>query len=37
VPTFPTAKYLFAERELAFWTERHKQDASLDKCGGGPK
>jgi glyoxylase-like metal-dependent hydrolase (beta-lactamase superfamily II) len=29
VPTFPKAKYLFADRELAFWTERHKQDASL--------
>src|SRR3954465_11644473 len=24
VPTFPNAKYLFADRELAFWTERHK-------------
>ena len=29
VPTFPKAKYLFADRELAFWTERHKADASL--------
>jgi glyoxylase-like metal-dependent hydrolase (beta-lactamase superfamily II) len=28
VPTFPNAKYLFADRELAFWTERHKEDAS---------
>jgi glyoxylase-like metal-dependent hydrolase (beta-lactamase superfamily II) len=25
VPTFPKAKYVFADRELAFWTERHKQ------------
>ncbi len=23
VPTFPRAKYLFADRELAHWTERH--------------
>ncbi len=28
VPTFPKAKYLFADRELAFWTERQKEDAS---------
>jgi glyoxylase-like metal-dependent hydrolase (beta-lactamase superfamily II) len=26
VPTFPRAQYLFAERELAFWTERQKQN-----------
>lgn len=26
VPTFPKAKYVFAERELAHWTERQKQD-----------
>jgi glyoxylase-like metal-dependent hydrolase (beta-lactamase superfamily II) len=26
VPTFPRAKYLFAERELAFWTERQKSN-----------
>lgn len=25
-PTFPNAKYLFADRELAFWTEKHRQD-----------
>jgi glyoxylase-like metal-dependent hydrolase (beta-lactamase superfamily II) len=25
VPTFPKAKYVFSGRELAFWTERHKQ------------
>jgi glyoxylase-like metal-dependent hydrolase (beta-lactamase superfamily II) len=30
VPTFPKAKYLFADRELAFWTERNKEDPS--KC-----
>jgi glyoxylase-like metal-dependent hydrolase (beta-lactamase superfamily II) len=24
VPTFPKARYLFAERELAFWSERNK-------------
>ncbi len=28
VPTFPKAKYVFAERELAHWTERQKQDPS---------
>jgi hypothetical protein len=28
VPTFPKAKYLFADRELAFWTEREKEDAT---------
>lgn len=27
VPTFPNARYLFAERELAHWTERHAADA----------
>lgn len=26
VPTFPKAKYVFADRELAFWTERHAKD-----------
>ena len=26
VPTFPKARYLFAERELAFWTEKEKGD-----------
>jgi glyoxylase-like metal-dependent hydrolase (beta-lactamase superfamily II) len=26
VPTFPKAKYLMADRELAYWTEREKQD-----------
>ena len=26
VPTFPRARYLFAERELAFWTERQAKD-----------
>jgi glyoxylase-like metal-dependent hydrolase (beta-lactamase superfamily II) len=30
VPTFPKAKYLFADRELAYWTEQHAKDpASL--------
>ena len=28
VPTFPNARYLFSERELAFWTERESKDAS---------
>jgi glyoxylase-like metal-dependent hydrolase (beta-lactamase superfamily II) len=28
VPTFPKARYLFADRELAFWTEREKADPS---------
>jgi glyoxylase-like metal-dependent hydrolase (beta-lactamase superfamily II) len=26
VPTFPKARYLFADRELAFWTTRQKED-----------
>jgi glyoxylase-like metal-dependent hydrolase (beta-lactamase superfamily II) len=26
VPTFPNAKYLFADRELAFWTQKEKED-----------
>lgn len=26
VPTFPNARYVFADRELAFWTEREKTD-----------
>ena len=26
VPTFPKAKYVFADRELAFWTERERTD-----------
>ena len=26
VPTFPKAKYVFAERELAHWTERHAKE-----------
>ena len=26
VPTFPKARYLFAERELAFWTQKEKED-----------
>ena len=26
VPTFPKARYLFAERELAFWTEKEKEN-----------
>lgn len=26
VPTFPNAKYIFAERELAFWTEMYEKD-----------
>ena len=26
VPTFPKARYIFADRELEFWTERHKQN-----------
>lgn len=26
VPTFPKAKYLFSDRELAFWTQRHKDE-----------
>lgn len=30
VPTFPNAKYLFADRELSFWTE--KAEADPDSC-----
>lgn len=26
VPTFPKARYLFSDRELAYWTDRNKQD-----------
>ena len=26
VPTFPKARYVFADRELAYWTKRHKDD-----------
>ena len=26
VPTFPNAKYVFADKELAFWTEKEKND-----------
>ena len=26
VPTFPKAQYLFADRELAFWTEKEKEE-----------
>jgi glyoxylase-like metal-dependent hydrolase (beta-lactamase superfamily II) len=26
VPTFPKARYVFADRELAYWTERQKDD-----------
>jgi glyoxylase-like metal-dependent hydrolase (beta-lactamase superfamily II) len=26
VPTFPKAKYVFADRELAYWTQRQKDD-----------
>ena len=26
VPTFPKAKYLFADRELAFWTEKERTE-----------
>jgi glyoxylase-like metal-dependent hydrolase (beta-lactamase superfamily II) len=28
VPTFPKARYLFAERELAYWTAEHAKDAT---------
>ena len=28
VPTFPKAKYVFADRELAYWTETEKADPS---------
>jgi len=28
VPTFPKAKYLFADRELEFWTAKHQEDAA---------
>ncbi|NJR31267.1 MBL fold metallo-hydrolase [bacterium] len=26
IPTFPKAKYVFADRELAFWTQRQRDD-----------
>jgi glyoxylase-like metal-dependent hydrolase (beta-lactamase superfamily II) len=28
VPTFPKAKYLFADRELEYWTAKQKEDAA---------
>jgi glyoxylase-like metal-dependent hydrolase (beta-lactamase superfamily II) len=28
VPTFPKARYLFSEKELAYWTERESKDAT---------
>ncbi len=28
VPTFPNARYLFSDRELAYWTERESKDAA---------
>jgi glyoxylase-like metal-dependent hydrolase (beta-lactamase superfamily II) len=28
VPTFPKAKYVFAERELEFWSQKEKEDAA---------
>jgi glyoxylase-like metal-dependent hydrolase (beta-lactamase superfamily II) len=28
VPTFPKARYVFADRELEYWTKRHKDDAA---------
>lgn len=28
VPTFPNARYLFAQRELAYWVERQRADAA---------
>ena len=35
VPTFPKAKYLFADRELEFWTAKHKEDAGRLSLGDG--
>jgi glyoxylase-like metal-dependent hydrolase (beta-lactamase superfamily II) len=32
VPTFPNAKYLFADRELAFWTEKERTDPGKQPC-----
>jgi len=29
VPTFPKARYVFADRELEFWTKRHKDHPDL--------
>ena len=29
VPTFPKARYVFADRELAYWTETEKNDPSI--------
>lgn len=29
VPSFPNAKYVFSDRELAFWTDREAKDPSL--------
>ena len=27
VPTFPNARYIFSDKELGFWTERHSREA----------
>jgi len=29
VPTFPKARYVFADRELAYWTQREKDDPAV--------
>jgi glyoxylase-like metal-dependent hydrolase (beta-lactamase superfamily II) len=29
VPTFPKAKYVFSDRELAYWTETERKDAAM--------
>jgi glyoxylase-like metal-dependent hydrolase (beta-lactamase superfamily II) len=28
VPTFPNARYVFSEKELSYWTERHSENAA---------
>jgi glyoxylase-like metal-dependent hydrolase (beta-lactamase superfamily II) len=32
VPTFPKAKYVFADRELAFWTEKARTEPGKHPC-----
>jgi glyoxylase-like metal-dependent hydrolase (beta-lactamase superfamily II) len=32
IPTFPKAKYVFADRELAFWTEKERAEPGKHPC-----
>jgi glyoxylase-like metal-dependent hydrolase (beta-lactamase superfamily II) len=32
VPTFPNARYIFSDKELAYWTEQQKQNPEANAC-----